>query len=556
MTLNELENDLRRFYATFGWDSSSIGPLMLTEIGLLTPAQQAFVRDFSHSSLEMVVAFFNEEKRIDKIFVTEGRQLGQLGIALVQGFFKKCEWGEVYCDLGIIKDTFGATLEKNYSLSSGPFIKVARAYWTFKFGTRDIIDQNAGSVIAEFLKGIEFELAALFFPTGPGISPEDRELAQRRLLGSLAPALNADEFVSSSPILKIGRTEWHICRAQKEYRAACVIAYFVLGIWQYDLWLMIFRKLSQGENSKGFGGLVRIAGRAIWQLVGLVAYILSGLFISHWLWTLFKGTNHGWNSRGDDTNAPLRDRDGNAACPNCGLLNPPQAEQCDCGYNLTMAKEPPPSSTSRGPISGKKAERKETWRFLRRKVKSLDYCDKISSLYAYSGNESEGAGWKKILDREWSAFGVDSDTQKQAYQFEMAALHAWLSFFLGKIFIFKEGGDERHIEIFREMFLKKIEMNLGATSATGRWLFVQRFAAYESSVPTATEYEWSEALECCEKVLVRNFEKVSGFQLKGTVLHQNLQVDFALFYSLFERRIVKRVRLAVKEWIEEWRKGR
>jgi len=111
-----------------------------------------------------------------------------------------------------VKSQFGRTLEENYGVSTGPFYDVARAYWTFKLEMDDIARPSVNPEVRNLamtavVHSAEMQFGSVFFPTpGPATMPvKARELAQRQFLKSCAPEIDADRFVSDSPILQ-GRT--------------------------------------------------------------------------------------------------------------------------------------------------------------------------------------------------------------------------------------------------------------------------------------------------------------------------------------------------------------
>lgn len=66
-----------------------------------------------------------------------------------------------------IKERFGNTLEENYGMLDGPFIDMAKTYWTFKIEVGDLYPDYHNRVLSKILQEIEFNRASVFFPT-PG----------------------------------------------------------------------------------------------------------------------------------------------------------------------------------------------------------------------------------------------------------------------------------------------------------------------------------------------------------------------------------------------------
>lgn len=102
-----------------------------------------------------------------------------------------------------IATQFGESLEDNYGLSSGPFIDVAHAYWTFKIEFRDLFPAHRKSALYSVLGLVEQDIGSVFFPTpGPITAPVDqRREMQRHLLTRFAPTLDVERFLAESPIL-------------------------------------------------------------------------------------------------------------------------------------------------------------------------------------------------------------------------------------------------------------------------------------------------------------------------------------------------------------------
>ena len=118
-------------------------------------------------------------------------------------FFKRATVGETYGALDRVNEQMGISLGDNYGLQSGPFINMAKTYWTFKFEVQDLFPESHELVLNLLLLEIETNIAAVFFPTpGPmSISVEKRRDEQRRILKESAPEINAEQFLSESPIL-------------------------------------------------------------------------------------------------------------------------------------------------------------------------------------------------------------------------------------------------------------------------------------------------------------------------------------------------------------------
>lgn len=120
-------------------------------------------------------------------------------------FFKKASCGETFGSPSRIKERFGQSIEENYGLSSGPFINMAKTYWTYKLEVQDLVVEYPNLVLSEILSKIEIDVAGAFFPT-PGIvkMPLNSRIArQRQLLQEYSPEIDIERFISENPILRV-----------------------------------------------------------------------------------------------------------------------------------------------------------------------------------------------------------------------------------------------------------------------------------------------------------------------------------------------------------------
>ncbi|MCX5885703.1 MAG: hypothetical protein NT096_07320 [Proteobacteria bacterium] len=120
-------------------------------------------------------------------------------------FFSKASRGETFGSISRIKEQFASSLEENYGLSSGPFIDMAKTYWTYKLEVQDLFPQHHKCALSQILLEIETNIAGVFFPTpGPISMPvSQRKEAQRQQLQEYAPRMDIERFLSESPILKV-----------------------------------------------------------------------------------------------------------------------------------------------------------------------------------------------------------------------------------------------------------------------------------------------------------------------------------------------------------------
>jgi len=127
--------------------------------------------------------------------------------AVYEFFFHKATQGETFGELSRIKERFGETVEENYGLAEGPFINMAKTYWTFKLEAKDLFPIHHKLILSRILNEVEATIASLFFPTpGPAEIPvKQRKEKQRELLHEFAPEIDAERFLNENPLLKEGR---------------------------------------------------------------------------------------------------------------------------------------------------------------------------------------------------------------------------------------------------------------------------------------------------------------------------------------------------------------
>ncbi|MBC8232230.1 hypothetical protein H8E77_22010 [bacterium] len=124
---------------------------------------------------------------------------------IYQHFFRKVVHGETFGPISRVEERLGKSLEENYGVSEGPFLSMAKTYWTFKFEVHDLVPEYKDVVIYQLLANFEISIAGTFFPTeGPisGPSIKQRKEAQRRFLERLAPEIDIERFLAENPMLR------------------------------------------------------------------------------------------------------------------------------------------------------------------------------------------------------------------------------------------------------------------------------------------------------------------------------------------------------------------
>lgn len=115
--------------------------------------------------------------------------------------FKKALKGETFCDISKVTNDFGKTLEQHYKVSSGPFLKFAYTYWTFRFQ----LDQDHYRQPKEYvplffpiLRSVEINISGAFFPSAGQVSAE----RQKQILNEYVPEINIEQFIQDNPLIK------------------------------------------------------------------------------------------------------------------------------------------------------------------------------------------------------------------------------------------------------------------------------------------------------------------------------------------------------------------
>ena len=118
-------------------------------------------------------------------------------------FFKKVTLGETFGSIERVKQRFGRSIESNYDVSSGPFIDMAKTYWTYQLELHDLSPAYSNLALARILFQIHGDIASVFFPTpGPAVIwVRQRREMQKKLLEEYAPEIDADIFLNNNPLL-------------------------------------------------------------------------------------------------------------------------------------------------------------------------------------------------------------------------------------------------------------------------------------------------------------------------------------------------------------------
>lgn len=123
---------------------------------------------------------------------------------MIRLFFRKAATGETFGPLEKMLPRFGTTLEAKYRLAEGPFINLARTYWTYAEELTDLPPEMQHHVISNVLAYVDLFVQSRFFPThgSAKMSVRKRARAQRDLLQKYVPEIDIERFLSESPVLK------------------------------------------------------------------------------------------------------------------------------------------------------------------------------------------------------------------------------------------------------------------------------------------------------------------------------------------------------------------
>lgn len=159
-------------------------------------------RDFTKSEIDFLLS---ESKRTTEYSDIEREHMLEISEMFTRYFFKKALNGETFCSLEELKKDFrGKSFEQLYGFSSGPFINLAKTYWTFRHQLNEDTfgPKKTNLRFYQILRYVETNIAGAFFPSGGAVSKEN----QINILKEFAPEINIERFLSENPLLsrKVG----------------------------------------------------------------------------------------------------------------------------------------------------------------------------------------------------------------------------------------------------------------------------------------------------------------------------------------------------------------
>lgn len=122
---------------------------------------------------------------------------------LTRYFFKKVILRETFGSIERVEQKFGKSLEDNYDILSGPFIDMAKTYWTYNLEIQDLSPEYRNLILAQVLFQVNGDIGSVFFPfPGPSIIwVRQRRETQRELLEEYAPEMDINAFLDNNPLL-------------------------------------------------------------------------------------------------------------------------------------------------------------------------------------------------------------------------------------------------------------------------------------------------------------------------------------------------------------------
>jgi hypothetical protein len=133
----------------------------------------------------------------------DAKDLGvDIKLAMECEFWRRVCAHEVFGDTKRIEHKFGWSLEDNYGVSAGPFLDLAKTYWTYKIEMDDILPKYYDTWLGQALIALEWNIGSLFFPTDKTSRKKLRKQAQREYLQAMAPTFAIEQYLKDNPMLK------------------------------------------------------------------------------------------------------------------------------------------------------------------------------------------------------------------------------------------------------------------------------------------------------------------------------------------------------------------
>ncbi len=180
-------------------------------ISCITEAYETAGETFSPRKKEMLL----EELPKDNLNINQDTTdiINETVELLTYYFFKKVSFRETFGPIIRVEQKFGHSLEANYDISGGPFIDMAKTYWTYQLEVRDLFPKYHKLVLSQVLAEVEGRIGSVFFPfPGPVILwVRGRRETQRELLEEFTPGIDIDAFLDNNPLL--GTSKGRVAKA-------------------------------------------------------------------------------------------------------------------------------------------------------------------------------------------------------------------------------------------------------------------------------------------------------------------------------------------------------
>lgn len=165
---------------------------------LTAPEKEMLLRDI----IEKPSTFDDTDRLVTESMAAEMQRelICEIGELFTHYVFRKASNSKTFGDVHRVEERFGTSIEKTYSLNSGPYLNLAKAYWTFKIELRDLLIQeptHREKVIVQILNTVEQEIGWSFFPlSGPLTVPTAiRKREQKEFLEKYAPDTDIEGII-------------------------------------------------------------------------------------------------------------------------------------------------------------------------------------------------------------------------------------------------------------------------------------------------------------------------------------------------------------------------
>lgn len=152
-------------------------------------------KSFTSSEKEFLLQNYRkEDKQLQE-------QMLEMCHIMMKYFFDMATGGKTFGTLQETEADLGMSIESNYGLSDGPFIALAKTYWTFRYQVDQFAHEHHKKNILQILRYVEVQVENIFFGSQP-MSKAQRYMRQEKILYEYAPKMDVKSFLSENPIIK------------------------------------------------------------------------------------------------------------------------------------------------------------------------------------------------------------------------------------------------------------------------------------------------------------------------------------------------------------------